>query len=213
MSVICGHFFHWSSAPPSLDKSSVWVFGQLFERPAYFGFRSCGDWKRRVGRGRPQGYLLVQQPQRLILDRHRRRGDVEARLPGPAGSIRFIVRVPSCLSRPRKPFSLLLHLNHDIAFPSPTLTKADGGAVCIRTCKADEDRTRCGFYRKHGLPVGSGVVESASKHIFGNRFEKADANALLAVRCCLKKYARARLPQLEGLPRRSRLTKNEIGCA
>ena len=44
-----------------------------------------------------------------------------------------------------------------------------------------------------GLPVGSGIVESACKHIVGNRFKqsgcrwsKAGANAVLAIRCCLE---------------------------
>ena len=48
---------------------------------------------------------------------------------------------------------------------------------------------QCDLYRKHGLPVGPSVVESACKHIFGNRLKKArcrwskaGTNALLAMR-------------------------------
>ena len=46
--------------------------------------------------------------------------------------------------------------------------------------------------RKRGMPVGSGVVESACKRIVGSRFKragfrcsKAGANALPAVKCCI----------------------------
>ena len=85
----------------------------------------------------------------------------------------------------------LLYLNHDIAFPSPTLTKA--GAAFIRYCEVNADRMRCDLYRKRGLPVGSGTMESACKQIVGSRFKragcrwsKAGANALLAVKCCLE---------------------------
>ena len=66
-------------------------------------------------------------------------------------------------------------------------------ATFIRTCKTNRDRMRCDLYRKLGLPFGSGVVESACKHIVGSRLKragchwsKAGANALLAVKCCFK---------------------------
>ena len=52
---------------------------------------------------------------------------------------------------------------------------------------------RIGGREGRGLPVGSGVVESACKHIVGNRFKgagcrgsKVGGNALLAVKCCLE---------------------------
>ena len=52
---------------------------------------------------------------------------------------------------------------------------------------------RCDLCRTLGLPVGSGVVESACKQIVGSRFKgagrhwsKAGANALFAVKCCFK---------------------------
>ena len=58
---------------------------------------------------------------------------------------------------------------------------------------AIRDRMRYDLCRKLGLSVGSGVVESACKQIGGSRFKqagchwsKAGANALLAVKCCLK---------------------------
>ena len=50
-----------------------------------------------------------------------------------------------------------------------------------------------GIFRKGGLPVGSGVVESVCKQIVGSRFKgaecrwsKAGANALRAFKCCFK---------------------------
>ena len=52
---------------------------------------------------------------------------------------------------------------------------------------------RCGLCRTRGLPVGSGIVESACKRIVGSRLKgagrcwsKAVANAVLATGCCLE---------------------------
>ena len=66
-------------------------------------------------------------------------------------------------------------------------------AACIRTYGANRDRMRCDPCRKRGLPVGSGIVESACKRIVGNRFKqsgrrwsKAAANAVPTIRCCLE---------------------------
>ena len=63
----------------------------------------------------------------------------------------------------------------------------------VATCIRYYDRMGCDLCRKHRLPVGSGVVESACKQIVGSRckgaehhWPKAGANALLAVKCCLK---------------------------
>ena len=82
---------------------------------------------------------------------------------------------------------------HVIAILEPHRRRSEAVAACIRTCEANSDQMQCGLCRKHGLPVGSSVVESACKHIFGNRFKtagcrwsKAGANALLTVRCCLE---------------------------
>ena len=41
--------------------------------------------------------------------------------------------------------------------------------------EADRDRMRHDLCRKRGLPVGSGVVESACKQIVGSRFKRATA--------------------------------------
>ena len=66
-------------------------------------------------------------------------------------------------------------------------------AACIRTCEANMGRMRCDLYRRRGLPVGSGIVESACKRIVGSRLKgagrrwsKAGANAVLAIGCCLE---------------------------
>ena len=66
-------------------------------------------------------------------------------------------------------------------------------AACIRTYGTNKGRMRCDLCRKRGLPVGSGVVESACRQIAGSRFKgagyrwsKAGANALLAVKCCFR---------------------------
>ena len=66
-------------------------------------------------------------------------------------------------------------------------------ATCIRTYGTNRDRMRCDLCRKRGLPVGSGVVESACKQIVGSRFKgagrrwsKIGANAVLAIKCCFE---------------------------
>ncbi len=80
-----------------------------------------------------------------------------------------------------------------IAILEPHRRRSEAVAACIRYYEANADRMRCDLYRMRGLPVGSGVVESACKQIVGNRFKKAGchwskagANALLAIRCCLE---------------------------
>ena len=66
-------------------------------------------------------------------------------------------------------------------------------AACIRYYEANMDRMRYDLYRRRGLPVGSGIVESACKRIVGSRLKgagrrwsKAGANAVLATGCCLE---------------------------
>ena len=81
-----------------------------------------------------------------------------------------------------------------MAIPEPHRRhRSEAVAACIRNCAANADRMQCDIYRKHGLPAGSSVVESACKHIFGNRFKtagcrwsKAGATAPLAIRSCLE---------------------------
>ena len=46
-------------------------------------------------------------------------------------------------------------------------------AACIRYCEANMDRMRYDLYRRRGLPVGSGIVESACKRIVGSRLKGA----------------------------------------
>ena len=66
-------------------------------------------------------------------------------------------------------------------------------ATCIRCYGTNRDRMHYDLYRKRGLPVGSGVVESACKQIVGSRFKgagrhwsKIGANAVLAIKCCFR---------------------------
>ena len=80
-----------------------------------------------------------------------------------------------------------------IAELKPHRRRSEAVAACIDYFEANKDRMRCDLYRQRGLPVGSGVVESACKQIVGNRFKragcrwsKAGANALLAVKCCIE---------------------------
>ena len=74
-----------------------------------------------------------------------------------------------------------------IAILEPHRRRSEAVAACIRYYQTNAGRMQCDLYRTRGLPVGSGVVESACKHIVGNRFKKAGcrwskagANALLA---------------------------------
>ena len=53
----------------------------------------------------------------------------------------------------------------------PRRGRSKAVAVCIRTCEANRDRMRCDLCRKRGLPVGSGIVESACKRIGGGGFK------------------------------------------
>ena len=71
--------------------------------------------------------------------------------------------------------------------------RSEAVAACIRYYEANRDRMRYDLYRKRGLPVGSGFVESACKRIVGSRLKgagrhwsKAGANAVLAVKCCFE---------------------------
>ena len=60
-----------------------------------------------------------------------------------------------------------------MAILKPHRHRFEAVAACIRTCEANADRMQSDLYRKHGLPAGSSVVESACKPIFGNRFKTA----------------------------------------
>ena len=79
-----------------------------------------------------------------------------------------------------------------IAGLKPHRHRDEAVEACVRYMEANKDRMRYDLYRKRGLPVGSGVVESACKRIVGSRFKrsgcrwsKAGANALLAAECCI----------------------------
>ena len=75
----------------------------------------------------------------------------------------------------------------------PRRDLSEAVVVRIRYYEVNAGRRCYGLYRKRGLPVESGVVESICKLIVGNRLKKAGcrwskagANALLAIRCCLE---------------------------
>ena len=80
-----------------------------------------------------------------------------------------------------------------IADLKPHRKRDEAVEACIRYFKANKDRMCYNLYHERGLPVGFGVVESACKQIVGTRFKragcrwsKADAYALLAVKCCIE---------------------------
>ena len=80
-----------------------------------------------------------------------------------------------------------------VADLKPHRDRSEAVADCIRCCEANRDRMRYDLYRKRGLPVGAGIVESACKRIVGSRLKgagrhwsKAGANGLLAIRCCIE---------------------------
>ena len=98
---------------------------------------------------------------------------------------------------PGRKTTFILDLYHALEYAAAALKphrdRSEDIAACIRYFKANRDRMRYDLYRKRGLPVGSGVVESACKRIVGNRckksgcrWSKAGANAVLAVKCCLE---------------------------
>ena len=58
-------------------------------------------------------------------------------------------------------------------------------------CRANLYRMKYGEYRGRGLPVGSGLIEAACRHIVadrlkksGSRWSKDGANGIMAIRCC-----------------------------
>ncbi len=89
----------------------------------------------------------------------------------------------------------------------PHRDRSEAVADSIRTCEANRDRMRYDLCRTRRLPVGSGIVESACNCIVGNRLKGAGSQRRARHQMLLRKHALARLPRLEGLPRRSRLTK------
>ena len=86
-------------------------------------------------------------------------------------------------------------------------------AACIRTYGTSRDRMRCDLCRKRGLPVGAGVVKApASRSSGADSKEPAAAGLRREPTPCspsnaLQEQPLARLPRLEGLQRRSRLTE------
>ena len=54
-----------------------------------------------------------------------------------------------------------------IADLKPHCRQSEKVMTCIGYREANKNRMRCYFCRKRGLPIGSGVVESACKQIVG----------------------------------------------
>ena len=109
---------------------------------------------------------------------------VRALAPGRAGRKARMERIKAQLNGGR--------VDLVIAGLKPHRDRDEAVEACVRYMEANKDRMRYDVYRKRGLPVGSGVVESACKRIVGSRFKrsgcrwsKAGANALLAVKCCI----------------------------
>ena len=65
-------------------------------------------------------------------------------------------------------------VNDVIAGLKPYRRRSEAVAACIRTYEANNDRMHYDLWRKRGLPVGSGVAESACKRIVGSRFNGAE---------------------------------------
>ena len=65
-------------------------------------------------------------------------------------------------------------VNDVIAGLKPYRRRSEAVAACIRTYEANNDRMHYDLWRKRGLPVGSGVAESAWKRIVGSRFNGAE---------------------------------------
>lgn len=53
-----------------------------------------------------------------------------------------------------------------IAVLKPHRDRDEAVEACIVHFEANKDRMRCDRYRKRGLPIGSGVVESACRQVF-----------------------------------------------
>ena len=94
-----------------------------------------------------------------------------------------------------------------VAALKPHRDRSEAVADSIRTCEANRDRMRYDLCRTRRLPIGSDIVESACNCTVGNRLKGAGSQRRARHRMLLRKHALARLPRLEGLPRRSRLTK------
>ena len=94
-----------------------------------------------------------------------------------------------------------------VAALKPHRDRSEAVADSIRTCEANRDRMRYDLCRTRRLPIGSDIVESACNCIVGNRLKGAGNQRRARHQMLLRKHALARLPRLEGLPRRSRLTK------
>lgn len=80
-----------------------------------------------------------------------------------------------------------------IAFLKPRRGKAEAVDDCVRYFESNRDRMRYDAYRARGMQIGSGVVESACRHVVGQRMKRSGgrwtvegANAVLAIRRCLK---------------------------
>jgi len=74
----------------------------------------------------------------------------------------------------------------------PHRDRDEAVAKCIDYFKGNRERLRYDSYRKRGMQIGSGVVESSCRHIVGLRLKRPGSrwtlkgsNAMLAIKCAL----------------------------
>ena len=77
----------------------------------------------------------------------------------------------------------------------PHRNRDEAVAKCVDYFAANRERMQYGRYRRQGMQIGSGVVESACRQTVGLRMKRpgshwsvAGANAVLAIRCCLANH-------------------------
>lgn len=83
----------------------------------------------------------------------------------------------------------VLQMIEEMKLAIPTLSDVHKGLTEFRYFRTNQDRMRYDEYEQAGLPIGSGIVEGACKHVVGKRFKgsgmrwkKADNDYVLRTR-------------------------------